>query len=389
MATKYLDYAGLQTVWSKVKEKDASVLSSAKSYADGLIATEVANRNTAVTNLQTSITNGTITAAKATSATNSTNATNDSDGNKISTTYLKASTRGATNGVASLGSDGKIPASQLPSYVDDVIEGYYKNGKFYKESGATTEITGETGKIYVDLNTNVTYRYTGNTSAPYCEISASLAIGETSSTAYSGASGKQNRTDINTLLGYFSNGVANKAKVITDGTTSYDTAAITTINTNVNTIKNNYVKQITSNDSVCSGILTSPSSIKLGVYDAGNTNNDSEVQSQVYLSNEDAMFTGYTNTYIGYKSNNGKAATWTDNTFIWADFKIEINQGDYAKITLEDDQITLDCNNGLNINVANPNDLEINGYSVVTLMYNAVAANVSSITSAELTALLV
>lgn len=387
MATKYLDYAGLQTVWSKVKEKDASVLSSAKSYADGLIATEVANRNTAVTNLQTSITNGTITAAKATTATNSTNATNDSDGNKISTTYLKASTRGATNGVASLGSDGKIPASQLPSYVDDVIEGYYKNGKFYKESGATTEITGETGKIYVDLNTNVTYRYTGNTSAPYCEISSSLAIGETSSTAYSGASGKQNRTDINTLLGYFTNGIANKAKVITDGTTSYDTAAITTINTNVNTIKNNYVKQLTSNSSNNAMITTSATTIDLGVYEGSS---DSGLKSEVYIGENDVIIGGFNDVYIGYKAVSSKASTWSDCVYVNASESILLNCADgSSKITLEGGQITLDCNNGLNINIANINDFEINGYSLVTLMYNTVDAKVTSITSAELAALLV
>jgi hypothetical protein len=63
--------------------------------------------------------------------------------------------------------NGKIPESQLPSYVDDVIEGYYKSadGKFYEsKSGSTysTEITGEAGKIYIDLDTNKTYRWGGS-----------------------------------------------------------------------------------------------------------------------------------------------------------------------------------------------------------------------------------
>jgi hypothetical protein len=79
--------------------------------------------------------------------------------------YIPVSQKGAANGVASLDASGLVPASQLPSYVDDVLEGYYKtaDGKFYKEAGYTTLITGETGKIYVSLDTNKTYRWTGTT----------------------------------------------------------------------------------------------------------------------------------------------------------------------------------------------------------------------------------
>lgn len=69
--------------------------------------------------------------------------------------------KGAANGVATLDADGKVPASQLPSYVDDVVEGYYADDAFYKEEAHTTEITGETSKIYVDLATNKSYRYGG------------------------------------------------------------------------------------------------------------------------------------------------------------------------------------------------------------------------------------
>jgi len=74
--------------------------------------------------------------------------------------------------------DGKIPASQLPSYVDDVLE--YANIAAFPG-------TGESGKIYVALDTNKTYRWSGSA---YVEISASLALGETSSTAYRGDRGK-------------------------------------------------------------------------------------------------------------------------------------------------------------------------------------------------------
>ena len=102
---------------------------------------------------------------------------------------LNASLKGANNGVAELDASGKVPSSQLPSFVDDVIEAYYNttDGKFYEESTYTTEITGESGKIYVDLTSNKTYRWGGSA---YAEISESLALGETSTTAYRGDRGK-------------------------------------------------------------------------------------------------------------------------------------------------------------------------------------------------------
>ena len=86
------------------------------------------------------------------------------------TNYVPKSEKGAANGVASLDSTGKVPSSQLPSYVDDVIEGYYYNGQFYTDSAHANLITPETGKIYVDLDTNKTYRWGGTT---YVEISQS------------------------------------------------------------------------------------------------------------------------------------------------------------------------------------------------------------------------
>lgn len=79
---------------------------------------------------------------------------------------IASSARGSANGVASLGADGKVPSSQLPSYVDDVVEGYYHNGKFYTTAAHTTEITGEAGKIYIDLSTEISYRWGGSTYVP-------------------------------------------------------------------------------------------------------------------------------------------------------------------------------------------------------------------------------
>lgn len=102
-------------------------------------------------------------------------------------TPLDSVLKGSNNGVAELDSNGKVPASQLPSYVDDVIEGYFSGGKFYKESSHSTVITGESGKIYIDLHTEKTYRWTGTI---FGVVSETLSLGETSSTAYRGDRGK-------------------------------------------------------------------------------------------------------------------------------------------------------------------------------------------------------
>ena len=91
---------------------------------------------------------------------------------------LNTSLKGAANGLAELDENGKVPSSQLPSYVDDVLE-YSAKSSF--------PATGESGKIYVDTSDNKTYRWSGSA---YAEISASLALGETSSTAYRGDRGK-------------------------------------------------------------------------------------------------------------------------------------------------------------------------------------------------------
>lgn len=100
---------------------------------------------------------------------------------------LNTSLKGVSSGLAELDSTGRVPSNQLPSYVDDVIEGYLYNSKFYKESAHTTQITGETGKIYVDLTSNKTYRWSGSS---FVVISETLALGETSTTAYRGDRGK-------------------------------------------------------------------------------------------------------------------------------------------------------------------------------------------------------
>ena len=116
-------------------------------------------------------------------------------------TKLNTALKGAASGLAELDENGKVPSSQLPSYVDDVIEGYYKeaDGKFYEESTYVTEIPGEAGKIYVDLSTEKSYRWSGSL---FVFIGSPLSLGTTSSTAFRGDYGNiayLHATDVNRL----------------------------------------------------------------------------------------------------------------------------------------------------------------------------------------------
>lgn len=100
-------------------------------------------------------------------------------GNVTNEAQIPLSQKGANSGVATLDESGKVPSTQLPSFVDDVLE--FDNYEAFPE-------TGESGKIYVTKDTNLEYRWSGT---QYTQISKSIALGETASTAYAGDKGKQ------------------------------------------------------------------------------------------------------------------------------------------------------------------------------------------------------
>lgn len=127
--------------------------------------------------------------------------TNIGLGNVTNHAQVKRTEMGVANGVATLGADGKVPSGQLPSYVDDVLE---------FENKASLPAKGETGKIYVAKDTNLTYRWSGSA---YVEISASLAIGETSSTAYAGDKGKALAVRVTAVEGKASTNESNISSV--------------------------------------------------------------------------------------------------------------------------------------------------------------------------------
>lgn len=100
---------------------------------------------------------------------------------------IQSTEKGTANGVAELDANGKVPTSQLPAYVDDVLS-YNSLSDF--------PATGEDGKIYIAKDTNLSYRWG---SSEYVVISPSLALGSTSSTAYRGDWGAEDRAAIGTL----------------------------------------------------------------------------------------------------------------------------------------------------------------------------------------------
>lgn len=122
-------------------------------------------------------------------------------------------TKGQANGLASLGSDGKVPAAQLPSYVDDVIDVYatydvsptnqISNIKLYSDAAHANPVIGEAGKSYNDItegNPGYQFRWSGTTWVPI--TSGGLIIGEISGTAYDGAKGKTTTNNLNALMAF-------------------------------------------------------------------------------------------------------------------------------------------------------------------------------------------
>lgn len=191
-------------------------------------------------------------------------------------------TKGEADGIAPLDSNGQVPSSYLPSYVDDVLE--------FSSKSAFPSV-GETGKIYVALDDNLTYRWSGST---YVEISKSISLGETSATAYPGNKGKEttdgfnahkvncnnphNVTKIQVGLSNVDN-TSDIDKPVSNPTKEYVSTAIApkVLVININTDEGSKIIAESTIDPFINGILENPKdrSIKL-VYDNIELNFDTQ-----------------------------------------------------------------------------------------------------------------
>lgn len=197
---------------------------------------------------------------------------------KHASDLLSASLKGAVNGLAELDASGKIPAAQLPSYVDDVIEGTF----------STFPNPGETGKIYVDTSSNKIYRWSGSS---YIVISETLALGETSSTAYRGDRGKiaydHSQSDHNFAGSSSKGGVANSALLLERINITGLTLDINTLTLSAGTPKSlHYVQMTTGGASAITNIPVSQPFL-LDIYSIRYVNASDYVTKQVFTSSVD------------------------------------------------------------------------------------------------------
>ena len=207
---------------------------------------------------------------------------------------IASTLKGAVNGVAELDAAGKVPSSQLPSFVDDVIEvADYDH----------LPITGESGKIYVTLDTNKTYRWAGS---GYAEISESLALGETSSTAYRGDRGKtayDHSQDTGRITTAVSSGLykfSATAQGHISGTTAVQKSDITALGIPA--------QDTTYNDATTSvsGLMSANDKTKLdniAVARFGNTADSQSKKIKIKINNESRWMLAFTVTlYKDYKA---------------------------------------------------------------------------------------
>lgn len=324
---------------------------SADSTINTRISTEIADRKQADTELQSAI------SAETTRATGkeaelstaiSTETTERQRGDQDNNTRITEvsnqlngfiATKGQPNGFASLDSKGLIPSSQLPAYVDDVIE--------VATFDELPEV-GEAGKIYVTLDTNLTYRWSGTR---YIEISQSLALGETSSTAYAGDKGKVT-TDIVTSIG---------TRVGLTAIVPSDTAVqINSIGIDRDDLDSRFNRRIVSLD------IQSATTTKAGVMSAADKTKLNDLKTQEGITADISAVQSNLTTHITNKQNphsvtkaqvglgnvdNTSDADKPVSTAVQAELDKKTNSAitdiDFANSTADDAIMTVDLANGI------------------------------------------
>ena len=195
--------------------------------------------------------------------------------------------RGVANGIASLDGDGKVPASQLPSYVDDVLEGYYVDETHFAEKyieNAPVYYTPEKGKIYVDISESTdysgkTYRWSGT---KYSVISETLALGEVTGTAYDGGKGKKTTDIVNSLSSEFIIRL-DRVDQTTEGLKIIYSKSVKSNNTNLYIDKTPFGLVLNNASKTANGSMSSADKVKL---DETLPNQITELRNNVYTKEE-------------------------------------------------------------------------------------------------------
>lgn len=297
------------------------------------------------------------------------------DGTIDETTYIPTSQKGANEGVAELDTHGKVPSSQLPSYVDDVIDGYYYDDThFYKEAGMSgyynitdnqfykdseftelitpvldnyyldiptgdtykwngsayvsdtpTRIVGESGVIYISVDSNIQYRWTGTA---FAALGGALQLGETSTTAYRGDRGKTAYDHSQITNGSNPhNTTANHINLNTPITTLSGTQL--TVESALNGVNNDTVKTFTGTQAQWDALTTAEKQKYeiCNITDDGSTDNVYTVGEVDALLNEKLSYAD--NDILGAKNllkNNAISQTINGVTFtVNADGSVKVN----------------------------------------------------------------
>lgn len=247
-------------------------------------------------------------------------------------TYVKKTEKGIANGIATLDSSGLVPSSQLPSYVDDVVEGYYNStdNKFYKEETHTTVLMGEDGKIYVDIPSNHSFRYAPASQA-YIKIDDAVSTAERALKDSDGndinatyekkadavASLAKKADKSTTLSGYEITDAYTKieidTKLDTKANSSYVSGQFSTISKSIDTINNNISENSERIDTLRSDINNEVNSITTRLATnkdtiAKNTADIANINKQISDNQASASSTYVTKTELADKT---KPATTT------------------------------------------------------------------------------
>lgn len=328
---------------------------SADSAINTRISTEIADRKQADTELQQAISAETTraTGKEAELSTAISNETTerqrgDQDNNTKITEVSNQlngfiATKGQPNGFASLDSKGLIPSSQLPAYVDDVIE--------VATFDELPEV-GEAGKIYVTLDTNLTYRWSGTR---YIEISQSLALGETSSTAYAGDKGKYLKDVSDSLPSVLVSGLEPFTYTLDKVNLTYVRRSKTDSNNGIYKPVENILRSINAVTKTTAGVMTAADKVKLDGLKTqeGITSDIDSVQSNLttHITNKQNPHS-VTKAQVGLGNvDNTSDADKPVSTAVQAELDKKTNSAitdiDFANSTTDNAIMTVDLANGI------------------------------------------